>query len=101
MGFIPSVFAIEDPAKITDIVAIIETVITFLAPAAAIAFLIMILFGGFKFVTSGGDPKATGQAKAILTYAVFGVILVVISWLILLLIQSLTGVDVTKVGIPE
>lgn len=88
------------PACISDIVNVLKNIISILAPIAAIAFLIMLIVGGFQFVTSGGDPKAAGHARATLTFAVIGIILVVASWLILLLIQNLTGVDVTKVEFP-
>ncbi|MEK9147260.1 MAG: hypothetical protein AAB639_03620 [Patescibacteria group bacterium] len=90
----------QDPAKIADIVDILERIIRLLAPAAGIAFFIMLLVGGFQFVTSGGDPKAAGQARTTLTYAIIGIILVVASWLILTVIKALTGVDVTTVDIP-
>lgn len=89
-----------NPAQLSDIVEILKRIITLLAPVAGIAFLIMLLVGGYQFMTSGGDPKAAGQARTTLTYAFIGVILVVASWLILTVIQGLTGVDVTKVEIP-
>lgn len=91
------VLAATDPAKISDILTILENIIGLLAPAAAIAFFVMILVGGFKFITSSGDPKAAGQARSILTYAVIGVILVVAAWLILTVIEAVTGVKVTEV----
>jgi len=72
-----------------------------LAPAAGIAFFIMMLIGGFQCLTSGGDPKAAGAARSTLTYAIIGIILVVVSWLILVLIRDITGASVTTVTIPE
>ncbi len=56
------VYAINDPAQISDIVPILENIIKLLAPAAAVAFFIMVLFAGFKFINSGGDPKAAAAA---------------------------------------
>lgn len=90
----------DEPAKISDIVPILENIIKLLAPAAGIAFLVMLLIGGFQFINSGGDPKATGHARTTLTFAIIGIILVVVSWLILLVIQNITSVDVTTVDIP-
>ncbi len=86
------------PACIPDIIGIIQKIISFLAPAAAIAFLVMLIFGGFKYVTSGGDPKQTASARSTLTYAIIGIILVVVSWLILTLIGFFTGIDITGGG---
>lgn len=88
------------PACIRDIVPIIENIIGILAPAAAVALLIMLIWGGFQFITSGGDPKAAAAARSTLTYAIIGVILVLVSWLILLLVENITGVTITIVDFP-
>lgn len=88
------------PTCISEIVPILKKIITLLAPAAGIAFLIMLLVGGFQFINSGGDPKAAGQARTTLTYAFIGILLVVASWLILTVIADITGADVTNVDLP-
>lgn len=94
------VYAADEPAKISDIVDILKNIISLLAPAAGIAFFIMLVVGGFKFLTAG-DPKAAAGARSTLTYAVIGIILVVAAWLILKLIADFTGANVTTVTIPE
>lgn len=90
------------PACISDIVTVIKNIISLLAPAAAVGFLLVIIYGGFQLVTSGGDPKAAAGARGTLTYAVIGAILVLVSWLILLLIQNITNTpqDITTVDLP-
>ena len=90
----------QPPPTILGIVNILRNIISILAPVAGIAFFLMLLVGGFQFVNSGGDPKAAGQARTTLTYAVIGIILVVASWLIIKAIAQFTGVDVTQVKIP-
>ena len=90
----------SDACQIGDAVGIIENIIKYLARAPAIAFLIMTIVAGFQFVTSGGDPKAAASARTTLTYAIIGIVLVIASWLILLVIKSVTGVNVTNVQIP-
>ena len=90
-----------NPAKLSDLTIVFENIISLLAPAAAVAFLIMLIVGGFQFLTSGGDPKAVAGARTTLTYAIIGIILVVASWLILVLIGQITGTDVTTVTIPN
>ena len=96
----PTVSDPNKPAEIGGIVTIIKNIIRLLAPVAIVAFLIMMLIGGFQFLLSGGDPKAAGAARSTPTFAIIGIILVVFSWLILLLIKYVTGVDVTNVVIP-
>jgi hypothetical protein len=56
----------------------------------------MLIMGGFKFITAGGDPKAIEGAKKTLTYAIMGIVLVALSFLILQFISTFTGVDVTQ-----
>ncbi len=92
-------YAIGNPAQISDIVPIIENTIKLLTPFAAIVLFVMILWGGYKFIFAG-DPKSAGQARNVLTYAVVGIILIVVSYLILNLIHQTTGVDVTNVTLP-
>lgn len=91
----------QEPAQLSSIVQIIENIIKLLAPAAGIAFFVMLLFGGYQFMTSGGDPKAAGAARGTLTYAVIGIILVVSAWLILQLVGNITGANVTTIEFPE
>ena len=100
LGLVSPVYAMNDPAQISDIVGVLAKIIGLLAPAAAIAVFIMILVAGFQFLTSGGDPKAVATARTTLTYAIIGVILVVVVWLILTLIKAVTDVDVTTVNLP-
>src|SRR4030042_6286925 len=95
IAFWTPVYAIGDPAQISDIVGVIGNIIKLLAPMTAIAFFVMLLWGGFQFLTSGGDPKSVAAARTTLTIAIIGVILVIAAWLILLLIENITGVDVT------
>lgn len=58
-----------------------------------IVLFILLLSGGFKFITSGGDPKAVEGAKKTLTYAVGGLVLLAGSYLLLKLISDVTGVQ--------
>lgn len=88
------------PACIQDLETVIKNIIELLTPAAAIAFLAMIIVGAFKFITSGGDQKGTAGARSTLTYAMIGVLLVASSILILRVINELTGANVTTVTIP-
>ena len=92
--------AYAQAAKFSDLEKVVGNVISLLAPAAAIAFLIMVIIGAYKYITSGGDPKATAGARSTLTYAILGGILVVGVWLLLVAIAEITGAPVTTFTIP-
>ena len=50
-----------------------------------------IVYAGFSFVTSGGDPKKVQGAKQTITFAIIGLLIVLFSFSIILFIGYLTG----------
>ena len=77
----------------------IKLLITFLYPLALAITLFFLLFGAAKFVLSGGDPKNVEGAKKTLTYALLGLAVIFLIWLIFWVIKQLTGLDLTKYDI--
>ena len=63
---------------------------------AGIAFFIVLVLGGFKYLTSGGDPKAIDSAKKTLTYGIGGMIVLALAFLFLRFIEVFTGAVVTN-----
>ena len=90
-----------DPPTLQNLEDVFKSVLNVILGIAGITFFILLLSSGFKFITSGGDPKALEGAKKTLTYAIGGLILIVLSYLILLLIKEITGVDVTIFRITQ
>jgi hypothetical protein len=67
---------------------------------AGVAALFMVIFGGFRFMTSGGDPKAVEGARKTITWAIIGLIVVLLSFAIVSFIAQVTGVRcITKFGL--
>lgn len=89
-----------DVATIQGFECLFANILKVVMGAAGLAFFAMLIVGGFKYITSEGDPKKIASASSTLTLAFVSVLGVIISWLILLLIQRFTGVNVTefKVG---
>lgn len=90
-----------DPPTLQNLEDVFANVIKIVLGIAGITFFILLLSSGFKFITSGGDPKALEGAKKTLTYAIGGLILIIASYLILLLIKEITGVDVTVFRVTQ
>ncbi len=88
------------PAGLKEIEDIIGNVISVVVGLGFIALLVIIVLSGFKFLTSGGEPKALQSARQTLTWAFLGIIFMAVAWLILQLIAGFTGIpDVTKFNI--
>ncbi len=65
-----------------------------------LAAFVAFLAGAFKYMTSGGDPKATQSAQQTITMSIAGIVLLVAAWLILSFVKEFTGVNVTVFKLP-
>lgn len=88
-----------DVATIRGIQCLLQNVLQIIVGAAGLVFFAMLIIGGFKYLTSGGDPKKTASASSTLGLSFMGLLGVLVSWLILLFIQYFTGVNVTNFNI--
>ena len=68
---------------------------------AGLVFFVMFIIGGFNYLFSSGDDKKTAAAAATLTSSVIGIAGVIIAFLVLKLIQTFTGANVTDFLIPS
>jgi len=91
----------QTPATIGDLQAVFSNVVGFALGFGGIILFIMLLMGGFKYITAGGDPKAIEGAKKTITYAIFGIVLLALAFLIIRLIEQITGVPVTQFTITQ
>lgn len=68
--------------------------------------VIMIIISGIRFITSGGDAKALSTANKTWSFAIMGLLLVFLAFMILNIIAYITGVScikdlVTGVSLPN
>lgn len=76
-------------------------ILTVMLSLALLALFVMLVIGGFKYLTSGGDPKKTASAQQTMTFAFAGVILMSLAYVIFLIIKTFTGVDVLNFTFPS
>ena len=50
-------------------------------------------------ITSGGEPKAISAAHQTFTWALLGIVIMAVTWVIMLLIKAFTGIDVTTFNV--
>ena len=65
--------------RINDLIANIINIFSIIVGIVAV---IMIVFGGFKFITSGGDSAKVTAARNTVLYAVIGLIIVALAQII-------------------
>lgn len=94
-GFTEGTHQIGGVATIKGFEVIFNNVVTVALGLAGIVLFIMLILGGFKFMLAGGDPKTAAAARNTITYAVLGLVVLILSYLILELIRQFTGANVT------
>lgn len=86
---------------VTDnINTIIATGVQLIIAVAGLLFFAMLILGGLKFISSGGDEKATASARQSLTNAFIGLIIVIASFLVAQLVFTLFKVPGVTVLTP-
>jgi len=89
------------PAGVPLIEYMFARVVCVTVPLGYTALLVVLVFAGFKYLTSAGEAKAVQAAHQTVTWGLLGVLFLAIAWLILQLIQNFTGVEVTKFNVAS
>jgi hypothetical protein len=61
--------------------------------------IIMIIYGGFRYITSGGASERVGNAKNTLIYAIVGLIIVALAQIIVHFVLNQTNAAVQGAGV--
>jgi uncharacterized membrane protein len=62
--------------------SIAKTVVNLFSLLVGIVSVIMIIYGGFRYITSGGESGAVGNAKNTIIYAIIGLVIVALAQVI-------------------
>lgn len=71
--------------------AVFQNIIVAALSFAGIIALFFLIYSGIKFINSGGDAKQVEGARQTATYAIIGLIVVLMSFFIVNLIAHVTG----------
>lgn len=97
MSLIKPAFAQGAPAaELSELEGVFETAIGAILGLAGIVLFLMLIIGGFRYISSGGDPKSAGAARGTLTFAIIGLVVIAGAFLILRFIEDFTGATVTQ-----
>jgi len=91
--FYPIVYAIDAgpapggvPTKsLPDMIKTISTVV--LGIVGGVAVLVLII-GGFQYITAAGNPDQVGKAKSTIMYAIVGLVICILSYVIVSFVVS-------------
>lgn len=77
----------------TGIEDIIDSLISFFLVVALIVCPLMIVVGGFFFITSAGDPAKANKGRGIMIYAAVGLVIILISKGLVTAVRTAVGVS--------
>lgn len=85
------------PAGLNEIEKVFGNIISVSVTLAFIALLVILVWAGIKYLTSGGEQKAVQATHQTVTWALLGILFMVIAWLVLQLIATFTGIETLKI----
>lgn len=89
------------PAGIPQLEYMFARVVCVAVPLGYIALLVVLVIAGIKYLTSGGEAKAVAAAHQTVTWGLLGILFLAIAWLILQLVQTFAGIEVTRFSLAS
>jgi uncharacterized membrane protein (DUF485 family) len=72
----------------------VDMVANIAVPAAILSLIVLVVYAGYMLISSQGNPDKIKEGKEVLTNAVIGFFIVVLSIVILLLISNSLGLNI-------
>jgi magnesium-transporting ATPase (P-type) len=89
----------EEPGA--ELSALIKVIISALFFIGALIFIIMFLWGGIKWITSGGDKAQLESARTTILNAVIGLVILFSLFAILSLLGTLFDIDIFQLSLKN
>ncbi len=95
LPFAAAALSFEDPSLTigvgsADLKQTVVNIITFVLGLLGLIAVIMILYGGFIWLTAGGNEDKVDSAKKIISAAAVGLVVILISWAIVQFVINTT-----------
>lgn len=92
---------IDEPTKgFKTLGGFINNVITLAFAIAILVVLIMLIWGAFEWIVSGGDKDAVGKARGRIINALIGLAVLAVAFALARVFGQFVGFDITSITIP-
>ncbi len=81
------------PCKFSDLFKLVFIVVNYLISMAGLVAILFIVWGGFRMLTSAGDPARIKDAKSTIWNAILGMIIVLLSYIIVGYVAGILAPD--------
>ena len=82
------------------IASLISAFIVFTLIIASLSFFFALLFGGIKWILSGGRKEKTDEAKNQIANALIGLLIIFSAWAIINFVSLFFGIELLSFNIP-
>ncbi|MFH1895916.1 MAG: pilin, partial [bacterium] len=89
----PTGYSVQNLTGFGDL---LNNIFALIVVGAGIMLIAYLLFGAFKYMTAGGDDKAVGQAKAMMSNAGVGMVILVAAFLVTQILGLVVSNDESK-----
>jgi len=79
---------------ITDEKGLVQTIVSIAVPLGVISVVLLVVYAGYLLMSSQGNPDKIKEGKDIITNAIIGFIVVLLSVAILILISNTLGLNI-------
>lgn len=79
---------------------VIQNVINAAMVLSAVVALVLIMYSGYQYVTSNGDKEKVDAARKRLTYAIIGLVFILLTFTFINIFAQLTGVGLNQLTTP-
>lgn len=80
-------------AKDITLATIVNRIVTFVIPLAALLLFFVLVLGGYGYLMSQGNPEKVKSAQAKITAGIIGFVLLILSYLVVRLIAYIFGFE--------
>lgn len=88
-----------NPTSLACVPLFLSNIINAAAILAGVASIFFIVWAGTRYITSGGDPEKVAKARGTITFAIIGLVIILLSFLIIKIFTQVTGADCSFIGI--
>ena len=89
----------DKDASTQSVQNIIKLVVNTLSIIVGVASVVMIIIGGFKYITAAGDSNSINTAKNTILYAIIGLVVAALAQIIVRVVLSETTKAISSVAI--
>ena len=84
-----------------DFGTLVSRLITLILIIAIVVSIFFLIYGGIKWITSGGDKTAVEGARNHIVAAIVGLVIALLAFFILNVIGGLFGINLTNLTLPN